>query len=694
MSESKSSRRHFLRSVAMTAVGVMAASCAQPTAQVIEREVPVERVVKETVVVEKEVPVEKVVKETVVVEKQVPVEKVVTATPVPAKFREAPMLAEMVARGELPPVDQRLPPEPLVIDVVEEIGQYGGTWRRGYTGMADRWNAMKMEEGMLVRWRQPEGGNISLEPYVCEKFEQNADATAFTWYLRKGIRWSDGVPLTTEDVRWWYEMLLEGVVTDSRNWRPDDQTMVIEILDDFTFTTSFAAPNPIVPFWVASTERLTSGRGPNFGDPAHYMKQFHPKYAKKEELDQKLKEAGLADWKDFLKGTGPAVNMYTNPDRPVILAWKTKVPPPASRYVMERNPYFWQVDPAGNQLPYVDEIAMDLFESTEAFNFKIISGEIDCQGRHVNAANYTLFKEYEEQGGYRVLIWRDTNTHTYTVNTSYGIEDDPVMYGLLNDINFRRALSVAIDREEIAELVYSNLLTPRQSSPIPGTPEYDAEWETSYAQYDPALANKLLDELGLDKRGSDGFRLRPDGQTLTVILEFSDLAFCGALDQHEIVKENWEAVGIKTLTRVGTRELVAERAANNQLMFSVWGWGLAIGLGMHGVLVDPPSAPYANWYLRQGTEGIEPPKDHLTWKIWELFEQVKVEANEAKRTELWLQIRDIWKEQLWRIGVCGMGPALYITKNNFRNVPSGLIDNNTTRNIGLAMAQQFFFKKA
>ena len=177
---SKLSRRRFLRATVMTAVGAVAASCAQPTPQVIEKpitvvvekEVPVEKQVISTVVVEKQVPVEKIVKETVVVEKevketvlvekQITVEKVITATPPPPEYHEAPMLADLVKAGKLPPVAERLPENPLVIDVVEKIGTYGGTWRRGYTGPADKWNPAKLEEGMLVRWRQPEGGSISI----------------------------------------------------------------------------------------------------------------------------------------------------------------------------------------------------------------------------------------------------------------------------------------------------------------------------------------------------------------------------------------------------------------------------------------------------------------------------------------------------------------------------------------------------
>jgi len=531
-------------------------------------------------------------------------------------------------------------------------------------------------------------------PYVCSGFEVNADASEFTWYLRKGIKWSDGEPLTTEDVRWWYEdLVLEGVIPLDIIWKPGGEDMVIEIVDDFTFKTIFAAPNPITPTWLASTEGLTSGRGPNFCDPAHYMKQFHAKYADKDELDKKVKDAGLADWKDFLGAWAPATSMFTNPDRPVIIAWQTQVPPPATRYLMERNPYFWQVDPAGNQLPYIDQVAMDLFENRETFVFKILNGEVDIQGRHVSSADYTLLKEGEEKGDFHVEAWLNPDGVGYSVNTSYGIDDDPVMYALLNDVNFRRALSVAIDREEIVELAYDGLMKPRQSSAAPGTPEYDAEWEKSYAQYDPDMANQLLDELGLDQRNSEGFRLRPDGEPLTILLEIIEgIAMTGTVDQHELVKEDWEAVGIKVVMRTVSRELQEEHWTANLLPLSVWAGGYAIGFGMHGPAVNPPGALYSQWYLSDGEEGTKPPDDHPWWPIPALWDQITVEADPEKAQELWLQIRDIHKAELWSIGVAGRGPAPCVVKNNVGNLPSGLIDSNTFRNIGLARPQQFYFK--
>jgi ABC-type transport system substrate-binding protein len=189
----------------MTTVGIVAASCAQPTAQVIEKEVPVERIVKETVIVEKEVPIERVVKETVVVGRDVVVEKVVTATPIPSSFNEAPEFASMVRAGSLPPVDERLPTEPLVLEPVESIGTYGGTLnqlsRSSSFGVTGYWY-----QENFIRWKRDWTGHRA---NLITKWEWNGDGTAITLHLRKGMKWSDGAPITWDDWLFWFNDMIE-----------------------------------------------------------------------------------------------------------------------------------------------------------------------------------------------------------------------------------------------------------------------------------------------------------------------------------------------------------------------------------------------------------------------------------------------------------------------------------------------------
>jgi len=686
----------------MVAAGVAVASCAQPTPETIVKEVPVEKVVKETVVVEKEVAVEKIVKETVMVEKEVPIEKVVVVEgEKPSAYHEAPMLAELVKAGKLPPVEERLPENPLVLEVVEGIGDYGGTWRRAYKGVSDRWGPTKINHEFFLEWHMPVGGSIHIQNHVAEKYEQNADATEFTWYLRKGQKWSNGDPLTTEDVKFWYEdLFLDPKIKDNQtnvNLKPGGKPMVIEILDEFTFKTKFAAPNPLLPlFLCVGNATYTGPRSGSFMAPANYLKPFHYKYAKPEDVKAALVKYGnlTSEEQLFVAQTGNLNFWFHNPDLPVLQAWRMKVSPieNQTRCMMERNPYYYAVDPAGNQLPYIDYVTHDFFDNTEVFAFKLINGEIDCQQRHVSVSDYTLLRENEQKGDYRLIIWRTANTLAYHFNLSW--TGDPALAAILNDVRFRQAFSLAIDRDEINQVVYNGLMEPRQASPVSGSPNYDPELETYFAEYDPDRANALLDEMGLTKKDSEGYRLRPDGQPLVLTICSMQASFAGADDMHQIVVDQLKLVGIKVLLDLVERSLYQERLDANQLHMTAWVQDRsAIVMADVNWYVDGENPAWTYW--RDGdARGVEPPADAVVRQTWALWDQCRAEADQAKREEIFKQMLAIQKEQLWNVGVVGEGPALFVTRNNFRNVPDGLVEDDPLRGEGLAHPPQFYFKAA
>jgi peptide/nickel transport system substrate-binding protein len=701
MADRKINRRDFLKATAMAAAGVAVASCAQPTPQIIEKEVPVEKIVKETVLVEKEVAVEKIVKETVIVEKEVPIEKVIVATSVPvSKFNEAPMLAELVAKGELPPVDERLPENPRVHQVVEEIGQYGGTWRRAYKGISDRWGPNKVNSEFLLEWYMPENGAISIVNHIAEKYEQNADATGFTFYLRKGMRWSDGELLTSEDARFWYEDLVMNEEVSSRmggnssRLQAAGETLVLEVIDDYTFSLKFVAPNPLFPLFICVGQGThVGGRGPNFMTPAHYFKQYHPAYASQAEIDAAVAKFDDAEsWVDLCANETNASFWFRNPEVPTIHAWITKTPPPADIIMMERNPYFWCVDPEGNQLPYIDRVTHRFFDSQETFTFWLLSGEIDCQNRHVNAGDFTLLRENEEKGGYRVVTWKDAQTYSYHPNLAY--EADPVLREILNERDFRVALSVALDRVEINELAWNGILEPRQACPVSGSPNYDADFEQYMTEYDPDMANELLDGIGLDKRDADGFRLRPDGATLSVLLEHMAGSFGGPDDMHLLAKDYWEAVGIKTLLRAEDRSLYQERQDANEVQIGSWvkDRSAVVMADPNWYLGSSPGDADFDWINTGGEEGVEPLPGSPLFELNELWAKVVLEPDQTKRDAMFQEIMDINKVEMLSIGVCGEAPALFVTTNNFRNVPEGLVQDDPLRAVGLGQPPQFFFK--
>jgi peptide/nickel transport system substrate-binding protein len=635
------------------------------------------------------------------------------ATPVPTAaaagtYKEAPELAQLVKDGKLPPVEKRLPDNPRVLKPLEETGQHGGVWRRAWKGLADHLAAGKLMEERLIEWDAPDPNTIRLVPNFVEKWEQSKDASEFTFYLRRGVRWSDGVEVTTDDVKFWLED-----VEGNKDIRPNPSQLLwqrvggerknatVTIVDKYTWKVKYPATNALLPIWIAKNSG--QGRGftpfPGFFAPSHYLKKFHPKYADKAQLDKMATDQKLSGWVELWgKGgqlDGPIADYLRNPDMPTVAAWKAEKPPPADPIRMARNPYYWQVDDQGNQLPYIDAVEHSFFENTEVFRLWIAQGKIDLQNRHVDAANYTFFKENEQKGGYRVLNWRSASTNTYFPSIN---APDPVLAKLFDTPDFRQALNLAVNRKEIADVVHNGLLKPRQYSPVKGSPEYDEGMEQAWTQYDPKKANELLDKLGL-KKGPDGTRLRPDGKPLEVTILHSTAPGAAENDQHELVRKYWTAIGVKTSVKAVDRAFYMEEYREGRIEVGYWGWDRAsVNKADPGrwtaVVADGPWAPtFGQWYNQDPYKKEEPPKDHWIRKIWELWEKVQQEPDEAKGHALFMEIIKLHREAPVAVGVVGEAVSPWIVKNNVRNVKAGYINDDTLRDYGLINPAQFFFKK-
>jgi peptide/nickel transport system substrate-binding protein len=626
--------------------------------------------------------------------------------PGPSTYKEAPQLAQLVKDGKLPPVEKRLPDNPRVVNVLEEIGQYGGVWHRAYRGLSDRVGPNKLTEETLIEWDAPDTNTIKLVANLVEKWEQSKDGTEFTFYFRKGIKWSDGVELTTDDTRfWWEDVALDKDISPlpsfmvqqkvGSEYKPAELTIV----DRYTARVKFPAPNPLLPITIAKQGGGLRASAPLIA-PSHYLKKFHPKYAKKEELDKLATDRKLSSWVDLWgkAGTleGPIAFWFLNPELPVINPWKIDKPTPADPCVMVRNPYYWQVDAAGNQLPYIDAIEHAYYDQNEVFKLWIASGKIDMQMRGLDAGAYTFYKENEAKGGYRTLNWRAGSTDAYHPNVN---TPDKVLGKLFDTPDFRQALSLAINRKEINDVVWNGLGRPRQYAPVRGSPEYDEGMEQAWAQYDPKKANELLDGLGL-KRGGDGVRVRPDGKPLEVTIEHMSPQGTPGADAHELVKKYWNAIGVRASTKVYERGIYEERDHNAEVEIGggfVWDSATVCKADPRqwlGTLDDNPWAPaYGHWYDKSPYKKEEPPPDHPIRKIWALWEKTLVEADEAKRNAYFQDIIAVHRETPFAIGTVGEKVQPMIAKNNFRNVKGGYIQNDLLRDYGLINPQQFFFKK-
>ncbi|HBF31237.1 ABC transporter substrate-binding protein [Rhizobium sp.] len=608
-------------------------------------------------------------------------------------FQQSPMLEAQVKAGKLPPVEQRLPTKPRVLDV-ESIGKFGGIWHRAYKGPGDRWGPTKLLEERAVKFVQDKDGKLKLIPTYIDSYSMSADGKEFTFTLLDGLKWSDGVPVTTEDVKFWYEDVFlnkDIVSTIDTLYAPGGKPLEVEIVDTRTFKVKFAQPYVYFLTILAkdSTGEPSLDR-PSFIMPKHYLKNFMPKYADKAALEKVVAEKGVKKWSDLWSSKGPITAWNQNPDLPVITPWKIVTPPPADVMVMERNPYYYMVDKAGNQLPYIDRIEHKLFDGQENFNLMVVQGQIDMQQRYTFNGDFTFYKENEKRGDYKVLKW--TNSEVWSLVPNLTVKDQ-ALNALINNIDFRHALSIAIDRDTLNELSQSGLGKSRSASPVASSPYYSEELAKHWAEHDPDKANELLDKIGLTKRDDDGFRVNKDGKRVSIVVETSLDAFANTL---EMIRDNWHDIGVELLPRVIDRTQFDANRDNNdfQMQYTSFDRLSIVPSDPRLMLGDDGYAEqYYTWYQTKGASGIEPPKDSPIRSLWADWDKAAGASTIEEADKATNHMIRTFVEQGYVIGLVGETPALVIAKNNLKNVRDGLINDDVTRGEGIAYPAQFYFDK-
>ena len=607
-----------------------------------------------------------------------------------SQYSEAPMLAELVKAGSLPPVDERLPSNPMVMPMAEgDTGNYGGIFRRGFKGVSDRWGPTKIIDRGLVWYDQ----KLNMQPRMAESWEINDDASEWTVHLRQGTKWSDGHPMTSADVMWWWENVqLNTTITPaiSASWSNVDKTPAKwEAVDDYTFKVTFNTPNPL---WVYKMGRHIR----NILVPGHYMAQFHMDLTDdKAKLEADTKAAGFNSWEEYYLDRNW---WYLNPERPVWGGWHAKNALSNELFLMERNPYFWAVDPDGNQLPYVDGINHRLFESNDVFNLRIINGEIDFQARHVQLDNFTLYKENEGNGDYRVLIGKSAGHQAIQLNMTTKNER---LREFFNMRDVRIALSLAVDSNALNELIFDGLLTPRQYSPLSSSPQANAEQANAYIDYDVDKANALLDGAGYAERDADGFRLWKDGsgETLSFIIEGTAEPGSQGEDAVQQVIKYYADVGVKATYKFFERSLYTEHFQANEIEAAWWGGDRTVlpivaPWIFIGTMLDRPwCAAWTLWKNSNGTDpnAEEPPQGHWIWDIWATWDKISVEPDSAKQNALFQEILAIWARELPMVGYLGESPSLIIAKNGVRNYLPGFPMDDTTGDEHLLNTETYYW---
>lgn len=605
-------------------------------------------------------------------------------------FNEAPGLAKLVKEGKLPPVEKRLPAEPVVVKPIDKIGSYGGTWRRAYTGLSDLVGARRILYDPLVRWSP----QYKIIPNLAKKWEISKDGRTYTFHLVKGVRWSDGEPFTADDILFYFDdVVFDTELTSSPpKWlSPGGKPPKVTKVDDYTIKFEFEKPYGLFLEQLACPHAMGL-----VTHPKHYLKKFHKKYAKPEELEALMKEKGVSSWvKLFQDASSLRHALFVSSDMPSLMAWKTTIPAPNKRFVMERNPYYWKVDPKGNQLPYIDEVAHELQAESQTILLKAIAGEIDMQGRRLGGMqNAVLLLANVNQGKYRLVPKTPTASVGILLAPNLN-HQDPEMRKILSDKRFRKALSYAINRKEINKIVYRGSGKPRQAAPLKESEYYSKDYEKAYTEYSQAKANALLDQMGL-KKGPNGKRMRPDGKPLRLVLDVM-AAIQSWVDTAEIVASNLANLGIDTEVKSETRELFRQRVQTAAHDIAMWP-----GDGGMECILEPRwyfpysseslNAPlYGKWYQTNGKAGEEPPADIK--KVMDLYNEILTTVSSGKKKELFAKIMAADKDNLWVIGLVHPPADFYVVAPTMINLPKKDFDSWTYPNPGPIHPEQFSYER-
>ena len=653
----------------------------KPVIQEVEVIKEVERV--KTVVVEKETVTEVTVDPYARFTPQIGIHEYIWDGAAPTKYSEGPNTALQVERGTLPAIGLRLPNDPLIIIGPDGIGEYGGTVKFAFFGTGDDNIAAEFANENLLRGSVSE---LGVRPHVASTWDMSSDGSQFTFGLRKGMKWSDGEAFTADDYAFvWDEVNTNAEYTGlgGNAWTTGNYVVGGELgefskIDDSTIRWDFAAPYSA--FLLRAASGATHGpsacdcdsivRMPGAFTPKHYMKQFHPAY--NSDVQATAEAEGFESWTDLFwnKATGTR-----NPDIPVVGAMNPVNGAAGARiWRLERNPYYFAIDPEGNQLPYLDSLEGMLVGDLEILSLHAYSGQLDYQFRHSSILNLPLMAQNTEKGNFRIMLRRHPNSAVVYVNqTCTGC--DTAIYDLLRNLEFRKALSYGIDREELQAVAWYGTGTPRASLPLPEHPMYPgAEYEKLYIDFDPDLANGILDDLGLDEKNDEGMRLLPSGDTVKLWMNSPGKFIMNYDAMGELMVEQFRNnLGLDAFYKQDNN---AELMSSRQL-FIYQTLRADFWLNSHAL----PCCPYRNshateiqpWVASGGAEGVDPNADPVLAPIAkqvDLFNQ-GLTATTEDRNNIGAEIWKINAEQLYTIGLIGADPGAYgtgIVRKSLRNV--------------------------
>lgn len=622
--------------------------------------------------------------------------------------KEAPMLASRVKSGDLPPLAERLPDNPMVVRPVEKAGTYGGSWRMGVTGGSGSFSQLNRFQGYegLVRWTHD--WKTTPIPNVAESFEVGDGGRSYTFKLRAGMRWSDGKPFTADDVMFWYEdvILNKELTPVPPSWMLiENQLGTVVKVDDRTVVFQFPKPHGLFLQKLAQP-----GADAPVRYAKHYLSRFHEKY--NDEVDDLAKEQGVSDWLQLFQSMGGIDDdsvRYGIAGQPLLHPWTfTRVPGGGSgRAIAERNPYYWKVDPEGRQLPYLDRLEYRFLEgdSTDTLTLVAVNGEIDMEDQFFAIPeNKPVLARGRKDGGYDFYATTPVEPNVAAIQLNL-THKDPAKREVFGKKDFRIGLSYALNRQEIINIVLLRQGKPFQVAPLPDSEYYNEQLATQYLDYDVRKANDHLDRAGATGRDGDGFRLGPDGKRITIGIDL-DNGRPIFVDMAQLIETHWKAVGIDVHITAMDRSLWEERVRTNaDFDATIHRFG---GGAREAVVLDPRyyfpfdgGSMYASswqaWYRRlpgdEATGRVETPPEPARRQM-KLYDQLTLTVAPERRKSLMEEILRIAADEFYVLGVSVPVDGYGVVRNDFHNVPKSMPNSYIYPNPAPSNPEQFFTSRS
>ncbi|MCG8684191.1 MAG: ABC transporter substrate-binding protein [Desulfobacterales bacterium] len=605
-------------------------------------------------------------------------------------FKENPIFSSKVASGSLPPVTERLPSEPLVILPYDAIGKYGGTLR----GLALSYESGTSE---ILSWRHTNLVRFSddtrtIVPNVARAWQWNEDYTQITFFLRKGHRWSDGAPFTADDVVFWFnDIIMNKDIHPTAPTPWQGLNARVQKKDSTTVTFTFNKPYVTLLYYLAGVGSYYDPYA-----PLHFLKQFHIKYQPK--ADDLAQKKGFKDWTKLFKRywnkwTDAVVMNPEGLDVPTLESHILEKAPTQKGRTFVANPYYFKIDSAGNQLPYITR-HQERFLKRDQWAEEILSGRVDQKSQNIPLHLYPKLVKHESKQNFRLELPHNGAGPAIIFNKTH---KDPVLRDIFLDTRFNKAMSLAINRDKLNQQIFLGLCRPQQA--LPQNTSFITDEQTEYmAVYNPEKANALLDEMGL-KKDADGFRTRPDGNPL-VINWIYNIQYVWSRDLPDMISQDWQALGIRVkLTEMTTEQTRKRQAANELDITNEWFSPFEPTLFATPETFMPPyatahpimGAPWLQWRDTNGESGIQPPK--WVTELWDLGRDfVGTIPGTDWYDAVGREIVRINLENLTVIGTMGKVPLITIVSNRLGNTPTWNINSYFYGYTYPYRPEQWFFK--